>query len=161
MRKLAIRLSRLNTFVFIVGTYLFCTLLSFAANALKSWLGDIEFTNPQFDKSGTISMFVVAVILAPIFETLVFQKLPYCIGMRFRFFRKHIWVLASIAGLLFAVNHYYSLFYMIQTFWIGFLFLYIYVIRRKRDPFWTVALIHMIHNLIIWIVDLVEKGFRW
>lgn len=136
-------LKRLNTVWFIL-TF---TSLNILMMVLISRILEI-FNVPNYQigevphDEGPIEMFFLAVILAPIIETLFHQLLSYWLLSKFNYFRKNsIWIILVLA-LSFATIH-----YMIYTFIMGTLYVSGCTLRNKRSPYWTVVPIHALINL--------------
>ncbi|CAH2212061.1 CPBP family intramembrane glutamic endopeptidase [Tepidibacter aestuarii] len=95
-------------------------------------------------------IFIVGVIMAPLFETLIYQKLIIDICDKIKWFnnRKYIGILAS--GAIFGSRHTYSPRYIVHMFVIGSIWAYAYTIykQKKKHPYWVVCCIHAINNFI-------------
>ncbi len=96
----------------------------------------IEIIYPQIENGNapdlTKSVFhlFVGISIAPLLETFAFQMLPICIINRF--ISKNIWTQILPSAILFGSMHYYSLAYVIVTFFIGIVFaLGFYIYQRK------------------------------
>ena len=105
----------------------------------------------------TIGFLIISLILAPIIETFIFQKLPI------DYLKKYIerdWLLVVISSIIFAAAHYINEFYIsdvIIIFITGWVLAYAYVLSKKRDDmngYWTVVIIHAGYNLFVEIVHL-------
>lgn len=99
----------LNFFQIVFITYLFCVLLllipfNIIVNTFDLQIGGSDLIN----RISTIKFLIVAVIIAPLFETLIFQIIP--IKIISKFLRKPV-VLVFISSILFAFNHQYSIYY--------------------------------------------------
>jgi len=123
---------------------------------------DIEFreqlVNENFEV--TASLLVNALILAPILETLVFQTLFFSILRRFKI---KIWIIALISGVAFGAFHNYSLFYMIGTAPIGFIFMYMYILRAEinNKPLTSTIIAHASINLVAIIATLITHFYKF
>ncbi len=95
-------------------------------------------------------MFIIGVIMAPLFETLIYQKLVIDVCCKIKFFknRKYIGILISAA--IFGSRHKYSPRYMAHMFVIGSIWAYAYTVykKKKKHPYWVVCCIHAINNFI-------------
>lgn len=93
-----------------------------------------------------LTMFIVAVIIAPQFETLFAQALAHKVGQYLKLKSTYIILLSA---LWFGLMHFYSLQYVILTFTIGLVLAYAYYLYQSsfRKAFWFVAAIHALHNL--------------
>ena len=102
--------------------------------------------------------FVVVVVLAPLFETLIFQFLFFYGGEKLRINNATIIVLSSI---LFAVSHHISFAYIALTLLSGLFYniVYLYVKERYKvsTAFLFVVGIHAIYNFVVWCnVELIK-----
>ena len=90
------------------------------------------------------------IILAPVLETLISQAL--IIELFKKRFGNTITILISAS--FFGLMHYYSLAYIINTFFVGIIFAYAYIIYQEKNkkPFWVVCSIHALRNLISFIL---------
>lgn len=109
----------------------------------------------QFDNK--IQEFFLAIIFGPIFETLIFQVLPFYI-IRFFFKNKtyflYTYLLAS--STLFAYVHYYSFERFIQMIIPGILMafvFYFFQIKKYNYKITYTILVHSLHNLFIYILS--------
>lgn len=91
---------------------------------------------------------VDALILAPIFETLLFQSLFYFAYNRFKWNK---WFIVSISGVVFGIYHNYSLWYIITTILIGMAFMFMYIKRAEvnNKPYLSTAVAHFTINLAV------------
>lgn len=134
-------------------------LLFFAAiMAVNIVLSNLPFVDVSgiyklFDKMHVALVFVVAVVVAPIFETVMFQTLPLKYGYRLLKnklgFRRCAWPLMVASAVVFAAQHTYSMGYVMAMIVIGMGFAFAYHVGRKRrqSPTVAVMLIHACMNL--------------
>ena len=108
---------------------------------------DIEIAATSLDKD-SISFFITAVILAPLLETLLFQKIPYVLLTKLSFFNKRVIFIYIISA-----THFYSVAYIVYTFIVGLGLIHAYHLRVGKQPFWTVVAIHSLFNLTICIIE--------
>ncbi|MDD1539444.1 type II CAAX prenyl endopeptidase Rce1 family protein [Riemerella anatipestifer] len=117
---------------------------------------DISGENPV-DTLPREIVFFLTIIFAPIVETLVYQYTPYKLLRYFDFFKlkgnNRIYLLLFSSSIFFALSHPYSVTYIIYSFFVGLLFMYIfyysYTIRKDGAyAFWLLVLIHMIINTL-------------
>ena len=75
---------------------------------------------------------------------------------------KNFWVTVFLSGIAFGLIHYYSIFYMINTFLIGTYFMYAYLIRAKynKQPFVTIMFTHFFFNVITLTLTYLKYGFE-
>lgn len=95
--------------------------------------------------------FLIAVILAPLVETFLFQYLIFLILDNLKISKK--WVILTSA-LLFALTHNYSLLRIFHAFGGGILFGYTYWLcqLKYRYPFLVVLLMHASYNLYVFLI---------
>jgi membrane protease YdiL (CAAX protease family) len=123
--------------------------VSFLLNVVLYLIGiqTEHISTPSLKYSGIFKIILMGVLLAPIIETFIFQKLF------FDFLRHKIKVrfIILISALCFGFSHFYDLVYVINTFFIGIILSIAYALWKKKNitPFWIVVIIHLLHNLII------------
>lgn len=106
--------------------------------------------------------FFALIIIAPIFETLLFQMLIIrglgWLLKRTTRVRYGAWYLMPLSALLFAVNHPYNWSLIIFTFIGGLILAFAYRVARKRrqSAFLTVAIIHACLNFIPFCQDIIN-----
>ncbi len=112
---------------------------------------------PDLEELGTIRLFIIATLFAPIIETLFFQAfiihLIKSVLKKISYNRYYIPIVVS--GILFGLSHCYSLHYMISGIFMGLIFAFTYKVfmNRKENPFVVVAGIHSVANLIVFCID--------
>lgn len=153
--------SELNIVLFIL---LNVTLLMLICVAIQKLPFAEALRNPDanniFEDSSIVSAFFIIVILVPLLETLVFQaliiRLTFLILNRFKIIKPIIAVIFSSA--LFALNHPYSMTYVLTTFFIGIVLAmsYIIIIKRKYSAILITFLIHSLYNMIPFIRDIIS-----
>jgi Type II CAAX prenyl endopeptidase Rce1-like len=90
----------------------------------------------------------ISIFIAPLLETLIAQWLPYII---IRYFTKNLYVLYFVSSVIFAVGHTYNFWYMATTFFIGLIFIGLFVLLSKKSlkkAYWGVVLVHAFSNTI-------------
>jgi membrane protease YdiL (CAAX protease family) len=100
-----------------------------------------------------LEAFILAVIIAPIFETLIFQN--WIINSVLKKVPKSFLFALFISSFLFGLSHWYSPEYVFVTFISGFLYgtLYLVAYKKIKYPFFPVAIAHSIFNLIGFCID--------
>ncbi|MBL6991538.1 MAG: CPBP family intramembrane metalloprotease [Bacteriovoracaceae bacterium] len=102
---------------------------------------------------------MVSLILAPIIETLFDQLLVIKLSRFIKVFKKHPSLSILLSAIIFGLGHSYSTLYIIQTFFVGIIFAYVYVFFEKRyddkHAFLALSGIHSLRNLISNIVKYV------
>lgn len=94
---------------------------------------------------------VIAVIAAPLFETLIFQSLIIEIICKIiKRPRRNIYIAIIASALAFALNHTYSVYYVIFTFFVGIIYSLAYYLGRyrKESAIILVFLLHSLDNLL-------------
>ena len=101
--------------------------------------------------------FFLALIFAPIFETLLFQIFPFyfikTIAKNSKYF---LIIYLSVSGFLFASVHYYSFVRFIQMLMPGVLMAYVFYffhIKKYEYKIIYTILVHSLHNLFIYILN--------
>lgn len=100
---------------------------------------------------------IILSLLIPFIETLLWQKLPIEIMQKKDFFKSKPILIASISSIVFALNHYYDLAYVIIVLPIGLILAYSYIVYQTKEskltPFKVVFIIHMLRNTITTLVS--------
>lgn len=119
----------------------------YAVYALIEYLGYAQSLESYKFKSFGDALFI-CVLIAPILETLIAQKIPYLL---LRKFTGKLYVIYFLSSILFALGHTYSFIYVLVTFFSGLLYIVLYSVLLKKDTkkaFWGVFSIHAFNNLI-------------
>lgn len=122
------------------------TLVTNSGNALN---------NPNvsyLDNLSILETFIESVIAAPVLETLIFQMFIYWCTSKLISNKKYFLMIYLISSsLLFAISHYYSVFYIFYTICCGLVLSYCYFIfkERKENSFLLTVLIHSIFNFVL------------
>ncbi len=122
---------------------------------LESWgVPNVHFNAPPDELPISFGgMIILAVIIAPVIETALFQALPYLLFTKIPYIRlKPVWIVL-ISAVLFGLWHTYSIHYMIYTFIGGAAYMYLYIVRYKRGAYLTVVAIHSLANLFATLGD--------
>lgn len=116
-----------------------------------------RFSGPSF-KTVFGKIFSI-ILLGPILETIIIQVIPYYLMSIFlekvSYFR---WIYIVTVGLLFAISHHYSQFYILAMAFPGMFLCYMFVYFKERFayPITYVILIHALHNAIALGLDYLE-----
>ncbi|MQR00901.1 CPBP family intramembrane glutamic endopeptidase [Glaciimonas soli] len=112
---------------------------------------DIHIGSPDVAKHGVILEIVMACIVAPLYETSVFQWL--CINLLRKIPGCSAIVAVVISAGLFAASHYYSIFYVVIVFPAGLVLGGVYVLEKAKggSPFWMVVTLHALKNAIVFL----------
>jgi|GEM_PF-1239838 len=164
IKKGANWLAKSNIFLYSIVLAIVCFtvkgLISLFREVLK--IPDIQFREPLVNENFnvTIDLLVDVLIFAPILETLVYQTLFFLIYRRFKIKR---WIIVLISGIVFGASHNYSLFYMIGTAPIGFIFMYMYILRAEinNKPLVSTIIAHATLNLIVTIAVLITHFYKF
>ena len=158
IRKMIYFLTELN-----IGIYIFIFFVAHLLIQLPFFLIGIEFQNSSVDSIkndlGLTGLFVLSVIIVPIFETLIFQII---IIEGFRYFLRNLISLNLIlifstitSSLAFASDHIYSINYFIGAFCSGFIYAVLYNISkfRKEAAFIFPLILHSVWNLFVFFMS--------
>ena len=85
-------------------------------------------------------------VVAPLLETLVFQVALCRLLRLMKWLRERECYIVLIGGILFGLYHYYSLVHIIVSAIGGALFMYVYLVRRRKGGYWMVVLLHALWN---------------
>ena len=116
--------------------------------------------SPNINNYNNVVLFFIAVIVAPLIETLLFQSLPYFLLKDIPLLERKKIILILISALFFGITHFYSLFYVVYAFQLGIILMYGYVIRVKNDnkTFFLICVSHAFLNSGIFIFQILQKG---
>ena len=114
-----------------------------------------------FNNDSALELAIKALVLAPLFETAVFQLIPIELIQLIPFTGRYkAFILISISALLFALVHMYSLAYVVLTFVMGFFMAAMYWVFRRRhgiiNAFWAVVFFHFCYNLFTFVLRFVD-----
>ncbi len=96
----------------------------------------------------------LAVIIAPIIETLIFQHLVFLIFRKWIHIKnKYGWAIL-VSSILFGLGHMYNVIYIIFAFLQGLTLAYCYYFYKRNivKAFWSTAIVHAIHNGMVVLV---------
>lgn len=124
--------------------------------------GSINMGNPFFWDLSLSEQFVLAVIIGPIIETLIFHFV--LIELLLYLLKKTIYrnyFVIVISAFLFSMVHYYSFSYLILSFFVGIIFSSAYIVAVKRGmlPFAIVFLIHSFSNFLSFLYLVLRNTF--
>lgn len=152
-------LRKQNVIVFslVLGILCFLFNVTISAPFELGWISDIQwFPTPEEKLDNIIVFAFTAIIVAPILETFLFQMLPMWIFWRWRFFRDHRWMIVLISGLVFGLQHYYSLNYILVTIVMGFIMMYGYIVKYKRHPYFSLLIFHALWNGLVTLLEFLK-----
>ncbi len=136
-------------------------LLRLVINIPLMWTSEESTTNDSVvlleQTGGKALLLFVSVVLAPLFETFIYQ---FSVIKILRFIIKRaLWcfsIAVPISALFFAWDHSYSTYYQTSAFLIGILYASVFYIaqyRRELPAFLIVAILHSSWNLFAFIMD--------
>ncbi len=148
---------KINTFQTILLGLSFLLLTSFIFSAFLYFFNTQIITEKESRdilsvKSGLVYQILMNVLFSPFIETLFFQK---WIIQFVRFFYKDgkYFKIASIllSSICFGLMHFYSLLYILKTFFLGIVFAFFYIefSDKKISSFWIVFIMHALFNLLV------------
>ncbi len=108
-------------------------------------VGDLG--GPDFGDLSPYAISLIAVIIAPIIETFIFQFLP----VKLLSGRVPILGVILVSAIFFAVAHAgYSMWYAILVFPLGVILVYVFIhySHEKITPYWMTTLIHAFRNML-------------
>jgi hypothetical protein len=133
-----------------------CTILSSAMLGLLSFIFNIEISEAtsETSKSSMFLNFVVAIIIAPLLETLIYQYAVIKLLRKVKILKNNNYIIILICSILFGLSHTYSLSYVINTTIIGIILAYSFITYEKKGipPFLIVCAIHSLRNLFSFVV---------
>jgi hypothetical protein len=107
--------------------------------------------------NGVIPLFIIPVIITPIFETYLAQSLPYKLLKKVKYLSERGYLILILSALFFGLIHFYSLFYIFYAFMLGLVLMHGYMVRINSDSktFVLIAVSHALLNLGIFIRNLI------
>jgi hypothetical protein len=146
--------------VFIAIFYTLILLIWSVFFQLKERLNIVDiifFAPPSINIDGIWGIVIKGLIVAPLIETLVFQRFVYYLFTKISYLNNKNILICILSGVLFGLSHYYSLYYIILAVIIGFVLMYAYLIHIKqmRKSFWIVVVIHFLLNLSALIKEVI------
>lgn len=108
---------------------------------------------PHLTQESFVTQFIYAVILAPLLETFLFQMCVIKILRKINKLNNSIVVI--ISALIFGLQHFYSLEYILNTTIAGIFLAYAFITYEKKKllPFCVVCIIHSLRNFISLIIS--------
>ncbi|EEM92329.1 MULTISPECIES: CPBP family glutamic-type intramembrane protease [Bacillus cereus group] len=151
-------LKKINRFMFSLSTIwfiLFILLGTFLVIIpLNLFLPEIQ-KNPIMEDS-IIVQILLGVVVGPIYETFIFQVFLFWVLSFIPFIKDRDYLIILIASIVFGLNHFYGITYVVGTTMIGFLYNYCYWVYQKKNEknqvklsaIGIVFIIHLLHNVI-------------
>jgi uncharacterized protein len=137
----------LNIFAFVVFSYILNKIFIY-------FFSSKELTNSSIGSEGFIFDMVLAVIIAPLLETLIFQAAIIEGICYFLNYKKNCFLYScGISTFLFGLTHFYSFPYFIYGLIVGLYLSILYILSRKRglNSIIVVLIVHMSWNLVAFI----------
>lgn len=148
MKKLPL-FSFINKLPYAGQISLFC-LASFIVVIFSTPLELLDRKTTETAYNGPTNFFSV-VVLAPLFETFLFQYMVFVLLSKMKIIGNSSFLIIIISSLLFGISHWYSFAYVVMASFIGVVLMYAYLFYSSKPSkaFWSVVLIHALHNLIV------------
>ena len=151
-------INKLDTFICKMSGYpiiyilLFILIADIIISCVFSFLLFPNYSNGLIFSS-VVEHFILAVIVAPLIETWVFQS--FIIKKSLQYFNNDKLVAITLSALLFGLTHYYSIPYIIKATLAGGLYGLLYFIMKNinKEPFFYIVLVHGVYNLIGFIIN--------
>jgi len=142
----------------------FKAVISIIFSILSNYFLDSEkITNSAIQGFDTANKFVIAVLFAPLIETLIFQFLVIELVLFLLKRAKHSYgefFSILVSSFLFSMTHSYSNYYILYAFISGFIYAYFYLFARKRNGmngYLTVAFVHSFSNFTGFIFEILTS----
>lgn len=132
--------------VLLLSLFLLPSLIGSVAESLTSFNAERE--KILFSKWIDLVRFAV---ITPVFETFVFQKLPFLVLKQK--FKIQSWLIITLSALVFGLFHWSNLPYMLFAFSSGIILMFTFIIFHKRSchPFLTTTSIHSAKNTFAYL----------
>lgn len=106
-----------------------------------------------------IISFLTIIIIVPFFETVIFNSLLKFLFFQSKFLRNNTLIVIVLAGLILGAVHFYSIAYIFQMTFVGMFFMYLYLLRDKRDDgLFVVWAVHGLRNCIPFFIEVLKKA---
>ncbi len=156
MKRLSSFYYTLNPVSFILVNFLLIFPLVTVPFVLMVYIFNWEdIINNPYKGDFSVSMFIIAVVIAPLMETLIFQ---YGIIKIFTYLNpKTKYIAVFISAVLFALSHWFSWVYILFAFMFGIFLGFLYLTSEKRGfkPYWIIAAVHCLYNLFVTFIDFI------
>lgn len=154
MIKILLLLKKISRFKFVLLILTISIIIGFLQAVVQLDGGDLfapwKETPLELERS-LFESIVIAVIVAPLVETAIFQLLIYRLLRRIRFFKEKQIFIILVSALFFSLVHSYSLLNIFAAFLSGLVWMTAYLERIKKDryAFLLIAIAHALYNGII------------
>jgi len=153
MNNIILLFSKISLRKFVLLSTIICLLINLTISLLISYINIDYLEIDYLENKGLPFIFIITVLIAPVVETLIFQY--GVIELFFKLKNKNKVLFAALASaILFSLSHYYNLLYILGAFILGLGFAFFYIIAKSRkdiNPFWFLASIHSLLNLVAFI----------
>jgi len=125
--------------------------------AIMVFFMKIDIDGPEVEEVPVVLLFLIFVIIIPIFETFIYQFLIIRLLKKFNFFKSRKLLVVLISAVFFGTGHIYSIYYVFFTFVLGLPLAYAFIIYedKKVSAFWVTTAIHgLINGVSVVIVTL-------
>lgn len=123
------------------------------ANLLHIPDADIDTQNVP---TSVLLKYFMAVLVAPFFETYLFQAIPYHLLRTIPYVRRHVWIIIVVSSVIFGLVHTFSIQFMIHTAIVGFFLITTFIIReKKKDQVLSTYLLHAFSNFVAITLSLI------
>lgn len=141
--------AKINYIIQLLIFYIISNLLAFIYVPMVFLLEPLNDAYKKYSVQAPSKDPLLGLILAPLIETLVFQKFIFHLLNRIPFFQKHPGAIVLLSALIFALFHCYNILYIAFAFLLGCLLMYIYLffLPQNTKAFFSVAIIHFMHNI--------------
>lgn len=146
--KIHLYLINLNKVRLVLLFIIINILNSLTFSAFAYFISGSGLRNHAIDNSGAIHQFLVAVIVSPILETIIFQ---YALIESIRQKIQPVFA-CFFSAIAFALVHFYSIYYFLFALISGLLFGYLYLLEKSIIKSSLLVLIaHTLYNLLIYV----------
>lgn len=114
----------------------------------------------SFEAPQSIYDYTIVILVAPLIETALFQALPYHLLSKIHFLQKRLWLIIAISGLFFALQHFYSIVYIMFAFIPGILLVAGYHLRQGNHPFISIFAVHFSINATPLLYEFLFSGIK-
>ncbi|OGS72836.1 MAG: hypothetical protein A3F91_13255 [Flavobacteria bacterium RIFCSPLOWO2_12_FULL_35_11] len=118
-----------------------------------------EYGGFDSEKYNIVGLIFIALIFAPMLETLIAQQIPILLTQNFIKYNPNM-IGILLSTLIFSILHFsYSIWYAIAVLPAGFLLANTFVLFQKREEsgFWMTSFVHSFRNLIPLIIFISDK----
>ncbi len=148
LEKTHLYLISLNKAQLIILFVVINTLNSLLFSAVAYFITGIGLRNHSIDNMSAINQFLIAVILAPVIETVIFQ---YALIESIRQKIQPLYA-CFFSALAFAFVHFYSVYYFLFALISGLIFAYLYLLEKSVIKGSLLVLTaHILYNLLIYL----------